>query len=231
MNEIIPAILPKDYEDLKNKLALIRGRVPLVQIDLCDGIYVKNKTWPFNEITESNSHFSKILREEEGMPFWEDIDFELDLMVSDAVENFDIYTKLGPRRIIFHLNSFEDLEEFKSFLEGIDPYVRDSFEIGIAVTVSTDIKNVDLFVNLVDFVQVMGIEHIGFQGEEFTEKCLDYIKTLREKYKDLVISVDGGINLETGKKILIAGANRLVSGSAIFNQDDIIGAIEEFQNL
>lgn len=231
MITIIPAILPKDYEDLKNKLALVKGKVSLVQVDLCDGVFVKSKTWPFDEIGNSNSHFAKILREEEGMPFWEDIDFELDLMVSDAMENFDIYTKLSPRRIIFHLDAFKDIEEFKNFLEGIDPYIRDSFDIGVALTVNTEIEKVYSLMSLIDFVQIMGIERVGFQGEEFTKKCLDYIRVLREKYRDLVISVDGGVNLETGKMAVEAGATRLVSGSAIFNQNDIIGAIEDFQNL
>lgn len=231
MTTIIPAILPKDYEDLKNKLSLVKDRVSLVQVDLCDGVYVKSKTWPFDEIGNSKSHFAKILREEEGMPFWEDVDFELDLMVADAMENFDIYTKLSPRRIIFHLDAFEEIEEFKNFLEGIDPYIRDSFEIGVAITINTELEKVYSLITLIDFVQVMGIERIGFQGEEFSDKCLDYIKILREKYRDLVISVDGGINIETGRMAIEAGATRLVAGSAIFNQDDIIGAIEDFQSL
>lgn len=231
MTTIIPAILPKDYEDLKNKLSLVKDRVSLVQVDLCDGVYVKSKTWPFDEIGNPKSHFAKILREEEGMPFWEDVDFELDLMVADAMENFDIYTKLSPRRIIFHLDAFEEIEEFKNFLEGIDPYIRDSFEIGVAITINTELEKVYSLITLIDFVQVMGIERIGFQGEEFSDKCLDYIKILREKYRDLVISVDGGINIETGRMAIEAGATRLVAGSAIFNQDDIIGAIEDFQSL
>lgn len=231
MAVVIPAILPKDYEDLKNKISLVRGKVPIVQIDICDGVFVKNKTWPFLEINNSNSHFSKILREEEGMPFWEDIDFELDLMVNDATENFDIYTKLGPRRIIFHLEAFNDLGELKDFLEGIDPYNRDSFEIGLAINPITQIEKVYPLISLIDFVQVMGIERIGFQGENFSDDSLELIKILREKYKDLIISVDGGINLETGKKVLEVGANRIVVGSAIFGTDDIIGSIENFQNL
>lgn len=107
MIEIIPAILPKNYEDMKNKIALVRGVVPFVQIDICDGSFVQNKTWPFSTGGASDYNFQNILNEREGMPFWEDIDFELDLMVSDAVENFDIYTKLGPKRIIFHIEAKE----------------------------------------------------------------------------------------------------------------------------
>ena len=159
MTTIIPAILPKDYEDLKNKLAMVKGRVPIVQVDLCDGVFVKSTTWPFDEIENSRSHFASILREEEGMPFWEEVDFELDLMVSDAMENFDIYTKLGPRRIIFHLNSFKNLDEFKNFLEAkivlvVDAWpdknaVIDANKVGIPVIALCDTNNTANYIDLV----------------------------------------------------------------------------------
>src|SRR3989338_9275148 len=132
MAEVIPTILTRTYDDLKNKISLVRGVVPVVQIDICDGVFVPSMTWPFNAhaskgALSSNNldpHFVRILNEQEGLPFWEDIDFELDLMVRDAVSNFDIYTKLGPRRIIFHSEAVGDLNEFKEFLEGMDVYVR-----------------------------------------------------------------------------------------------------------
>ena len=227
MAEIIPAILPRNYEDLKNKIALVRGHVPLVQVDICDGIFVKSMTWPFPD----DQHFTAILGEQEGMPFWEDIDFELDLMVSDAVANFDVYTKLGPKRIIFHLEAVGIIEEFQHFLEGIDNYIRDSIQIGVAISPNTVTTKIFPLVNYIDFVQVMGIDHEGVQGEEFDEKCLEHIKTLKEKFPDIIISVDGGVNFETAPKILAAGTDRLVIGSAIFNTDDIIGTIETFRNL
>ena len=127
--------------------------------------------------------------------------------------------------------AFPNFEEFKNFLEGIDPYIRDSFGIGVAINVSSSIEKIFPLITLLDFVQVMGIERIGFQGEGFSDRSLEYIKILREKYPDLVISVDGGVNLETGKMAIEAGATRLVAGSAIFSADDIIGAIDDFQNL
>ena len=232
--EIIPAILPKNYEDMKNKIALVRGLVPLVQIDICDGSFVKNTTWPFSTGGNEDYNLQKILREEEGMPFWEDIDFELDLMVSDAVENFDIYTKLGPKRLIFHIEAQEiegNLEDFKDFLEGIDVYIRDSIEIGVAINTTTDISKIFPIVNSVDFVQCMGIGQIGFQGQDFDERVLEQIKKLKEKFADLIISVDGGVTLNTAPALVSAGASRLVAGSAIFNTDDIIERIEEFRNL
>lgn len=238
MAEIIPAILPKNYEDLKNKIALVRGLVPIVQVDICDGVFVKTATWPFSSRAESrddfDEHFQRILNEQEGMPFWEDIEFELDLMVADSVRNFDIYTKLGPKRIIFHVEA-EDIressEDFKNFLEGIDNYVRDSMEIGIAIGSRTPVEWIFPLVNIIDFVQVMGIRDIGQQGAEFDAECLDQMKKLKEKFPDVVIAVDGGVKLEIAYLLIAAGADRLVIGSAIFHTDDIIGTIERFKQL
>ena len=231
MAEVIPAILPKNYEDLKNRLALVKGIVPMVQVDLCDGIFVPNKTWPFAGDSETDINFRRILNEEEGLPFWEEVDFELDLMVADAVENFDLYMKLGVKRVVFHIEAIKDPENFKEFLEGIDPYVREMTEIGIAINPTTELESIFPIISLVDFVQCMAIGRIGYQGEPFHVGVLDYIKILKEKFPDMVISVDGGVNPKTAPRLLSAGADRLVVGSAIFNSDDIIGTIEEFKCL
>lgn len=240
MTEIIPAILPKNYEDLKNKVALVRGFTPIVQVDICDGFFVPNLTWPFfaratkgADLLESglDDHFLRILNEQEGMPFWEDVDFELDLMVVDAIENFDIYTKLGAKRIVFHLEAVGDLKEFKNFLEGIDMYVREAIEIGLSIDIKTSLDKIFPLVENVDFIQCMGIDRDGFQGEEFDEKVLDNIKILREKFPNLVISIDGGVNFETASMLIDAGVSRLIIGSAIFNTEDIIETIKEFKSL
>ncbi|MCF7834186.1 MAG: hypothetical protein K9L98_02400 [Candidatus Pacebacteria bacterium] len=238
MADIIPAILSNNYEDLKNNLSLVRHIVPIVQIDICDGIFTPHMTWPFlkkpkgdvNEF-ELDYHFQKILNEQEGMPFWEDLEFELDLMVQDAMENFDIYTKMGPRRIVFHLEALKSLEDFKEFLEGVDPFIKESVDIGIAFGTNIDLEKVYTFGNVVDFFQVMGIKKIGFQGEPFNEECLDYVKALKEKFPDVPVSVDGSVNFDTANDLLSVGADRLVIGSAIFNTNDIINTIEEFKNL
>lgn len=231
MLEIIPAIMPRNYEDLKNRVALVRGIVPLVQIDICDGIFVKNQTWPFDEKDNDTSNFNLIMEEKEGMPFWEDIDFELDLMVVDAVENFPVYMKLGPKRIIFHIEAIGNISEFKDFLEGLDTYIRDTVQIGVAINTKTNIENIFPLVNHVDFIQCMGIEHIGFQGEGFDEKVLEHIKTLKEKYPDVIVAVDGSVNFDTAPSIIDAGAERLVIGSAIFKSNDIKETVDMFESL
>jgi len=231
MAEIVPAILEKDFGEIKNKLTFLRGKTKYVQLDVCDGVFVPSQTWPFATGGFEDADFLKIMDEEEGLPFWEDLDFELDLMVENAVENFDAYFKLGPKRMIFHLDAQKNLEEFENFLEGLDMYARDNVELGLAFKPSDDLEIVSKLSHKVDFLQCMGIDQNGFQGEKFNEKAIENIKYLKNNLPGIVISVDGGISLENAEKILEAGADRLIIGSSIWKSSDPIGTLESFQSL
>ena len=66
-----------------------------------------------------------------------------------------------------------------------------------------------------DYVQVMGIETIGAQGLPFDERTLGTVAQLRETYPELEIAVDGAVNASTIPRLIAAGANRFLPGSAI----------------
>lgn len=231
MTSITPAILEKKLSEIKNKLAFLRGRAKCVHLDIGDGIFEPNQTWPFSSGGFEDVDFVKIMNEEEGLPYWTDFDFELDLMVVDAAKNFDIYMKLGAKRIIFHLGAQKNIEEFQQFLEGLDMYIRDNVEIGLAFKPHDDLSIVFQLSTKVDFLHCMGSDKIGYQGEPFTNKALENLKTLKKNLPGVVISVDIGVNLEDAKVILDAGADRLTVGSAIWKSADPIGALENFQSL
>lgn len=231
MSEIIPAILEKNFSEIKNKLAVLREVTQWVHIDICDGITAPNQSWPFASGRFDDFDFQKIMNEEEGMPYWEDFDFEFDLMVADAVENFDLYLKLGPKRMIFHPKIDENVEEFEHFLEGLDMYIRDNVGIGVAFKPNDDLSVVSKLSHKVDFLHCMGSDKIGFQGEPFLEKALENIKFLKKNLPGVMISVDIGINLQNAENILSAGADRLTIGSSIWKNSDPIGAFQSFQNL
>jgi ribulose-phosphate 3-epimerase len=228
MTEITPAVLVKDFSELNEKLAKFVNITKMVQIDICDGRFVESTSWPMQ--ASDKGSVERILDEEEGMPFWEDLDFEFDLMVLNAHKQFDFFARLGAKKIIFHLEA-ETEESFKEFLESLDPYYKDNVDIGIAINTTTDIEKLDQFINHIDFVQCMGIEHIGFQGEPFDEKVLKQIENLRSKYPELQISVDGAVNENTAPALLKAGANRLVMGSALLQSYDIRETIREFEKM
>lgn len=231
MAEIVPAILEKNYSEIKNKLTFLRGRTRCVQLDFCDGNFVHNQTWPFATGGFNDYDFNKILNEEEGLPFWDEFDFEFDLMAENVVENFDIYMKLGPKRIIFHLGAQRSVKDFEHFLDGLDMYTRDNVEIGLAFKSSDDLMVVLRLAEKVDFLQCMGIEKMGFQGQSFDLKVIDNIKYLKNNLPGVVVSVDGGVNLENLEELLEVGVDRLTVGSGIWKSSDPVGALENFQSL
>ena len=228
MTEVIPAILAKDINDLRQKIANVVNICHIVQIDMCDGKFVQSISWPMGR--DDMESTARILGEEEGLPYWENLDFEFDLMIKDAIKNFDFFVRLGAKRIVFHLEA-ENEKELKDFVDSIDPYTRESLEIGIAINTNTEIEKLSPFINSIDFVQCMGIEHIGFQGEPFDEKVLNQIKSLKEKYSDLTISVDGSVNENTAPLLVTAGASRLIIGSALIRSFDVRETMEELENL
>lgn len=239
MVEIIPAMMPTSFADLEEKLSFVAGLTPLVQIDIMDGRLTSKKTWPYaftsNMLDGVDKNFGSILREEEGFPFWNDVDFEVDLMVKEPEKIWRDWVTLGAKRIIFHIESVADP---KSFLDIVrkNSVSKDSplyTEIGFALNITTPHETLYPFIEQLDFVQFMGIAEIGFQGSAFSESVFAKIEDLRNRYPELIISVDGGVNLEVAKRLVEVGVNRIVVGSAIFGHDSrekVEQALTEFQS-
>jgi len=110
-------------------------------------------------------------------------------------------------------------------------YTRDNVEIGLAFKPNDDLNIVSRLAEKVDFLQCMGIDKIGFQDQKFDEKVIENVKFLKNNLPGIVISVDGGINLENIEMLLEAGADRLAVGSGIWKNPDPIGAFQTFQSL
>jgi pentose-5-phosphate-3-epimerase len=102
MKELIPAILPENYKDLLGHVEALEGSVSQVQVDICDGIFVPSKCWPYKN---DSGELEKILEQEEGLPEWEKIDYEIDLMVKNPKEDAEKWIQAGAKRLIFHIES------------------------------------------------------------------------------------------------------------------------------
>ena len=238
MTEIIPAIIPKSFEDLQHKMSLVNGLANLVQIDICDGKFVPSKCWPY---TGDDGDFQKIVEEVEGFPFWQSLDFEVDMMIKDPETVAEDWIKAGAKRIIFHVESSPRILRFIKELRDKYGYMGESavnVEIGIALDIKTPNENIDEFLeldnrglSLVDFVQFMGIDDVGYQGQHFDKAVLGKIENLRTNYPDVIISVDGGVNLENIDDLVGAGVNRIVSGSAIYESENIKDTIEAMKKI
>lgn len=235
MIEIIPAIMPDSQEDLVEKVTRVRGYVPLVQIDIMDGVFVKSKSWPYTTGgVKRDEYFLALVNQDEGLPFWDDLDYEIDLMINEPEKHIDEWLPLGASRLIFHIESIKDAEAFWNhdiWKEGArDIGGTKVVEVGLAINPNTSLDAIIPYISRIDFVQCMGIGKIGYQGQEFDERVLEQVNQLRVKFPNLPISVDGGVSSETIPLLRGAGANRMVSGSAIFRSNDTKATIKSLKN-
>lgn len=226
--EIIPAILPKDFDDLERKLALLKdtyailgvSKKPMVQIDVCDGLFVKTKTWPYcgKDTLESLT------------PFCDDFDFEIDLFVQNPKSVLLAWQKVGVKRIILHIESLASCSLGELFAD-LDVQ---AIQFGFSLNLQTAMKGLDQYIRDADFFQFMGISRVGYQGEKFNKGVLKKVKAFRQNNPEVIVTVDGGVNLKNAQDLIKAGVSRLVVGSAIFGKHDaeeIAKIITEFGKM
>jgi ribulose-phosphate 3-epimerase len=211
--EIVPAILERNFSHIRDKIFDIADFAKTVQIDICDGMYVQSITWPYGK---SDGHFEAILKEEEGMPGWDKLDFEFDLMVKNPDPEYVLkWVRLGGSRIVIHSDSKTDLNDVFEALSGYA-------ERGLAIRANTPLSIIDKYFDKIDYIQIMGIDKVGFQGQHFNPKVFEKIKEIKDKYSEIIIQIDGGVSLSNSVLLDHAGADRLVVGSALFDSDNLV---------
>ena len=220
--EIIPAILPKDFGEIEEKTGLIKGLSDIIQIDICDGNFVPSLSWPYKKI---DVNFDKIIKEEMGMPEWDSIDYEFDLMIRNPNKHdMNKWIIAGAKRIVLHIESSDDLSEVINVLNGL-------VDIGLAINVSTPVDKIEKYREKISYIQVMGIRKIGFQGQSFDDSVINKIKEIKTKYPDMLLQIDGGVNLHTAVDLEKTGVDRLVVGSALFESDNIVDTYHKFERI
>ncbi len=226
--KIIPAILPKRYWDIEKGVAVIEGAASTVQIDFVDGFLAPNRTWWFNRKDEEI--LQEFESEERGLPNWESMNYEFDLMVRDPLKHIDTFVMLGPSKIIFHLESFKQ-EEMLEYFAKLPEIVRTTIQFGIAIGIGTPPEDVAPYIPYITTIQCMGIANIGYQGQLFDVNAIAQVRRTKELYPEKVIAVDGGLNHASIRLLIEAGATQFVVGSAIFGNDDPHGTIKELKHL
>jgi ribulose-phosphate 3-epimerase len=227
--KITPAIIPEDYHDLESKLGRLRGLSRTVQIDACDGKLTPKASWPYTHDREGR--FEMVLRQEEGLPLWDDFDFEIDMMVRYPEIEYERWIDAGGSRIVVHHYSGQDARTKKVFEEiikrGSEPIICFEVSASMEEILAFDGKDNDFLKN----IQLMGIRHDGLQGEPFARETIERVKRLRERFPESEIAIDGGVNEETAQPLADAGADRLVIGSALFNSGDLEESLDYFESI
>lgn len=221
-HKIIPAILPFDFDELEHNIGMVKGLVPMVQIDICDGRLTETPTWPYRK---HDDNFESITREERGMPFWQDISFEFDLMLDKPEEVIEDWILAGAERIIVHHSAAPNYEKVIELTQG-------RAELGIALVPGTDPQAIAPYFDTITTVQCMGSRTIGRQGTELSEDVYAMITRARTVIPEHIrISVDIGVNLTNAPRLFEAGADTLIAGSAIFGSVNIVDTLAKFKRL
>jgi ribulose-phosphate 3-epimerase len=213
MIPIVPAIIPTSQENL------LEGFVKLafaaeVHVDIVDGKFTPIASWPCNPTGDPVS-----VKDEADM-----FTLEVDLMVENPLPAAVDWVTAGADMLVFHVETI-DLENFKNFAEFT--HITSS----IACHGATPIETLLEYAQYADGVQLMGIKEIGAQGQPFDESVLDTIQVVKHAFPDKPITVDGSVNANTITRIVEAGADRVIVGSAITLQADPYKAYETLIGL
>ncbi len=205
--QIAPSILSADFGELNREIASIESYSDALHIDVMDGHFVPNLTFGAPVLrcikTELPLHCHLMVDNPEGL-LKDFVDAKADTII------VHIEVTKNPRRLIQKIKGF-------------------GVRAGISLNPGTPVSALREVLDDLDMVLVMSVNP-GFGGQAFLPVALEKISAIRQLAPDLDIAVDGGINAQTAKKVVKAGANILVAGSYIFKASDRVQAINSLRS-
>ena len=206
--KISPSILGGSFSNIERIIQdLNQSKAEYIHFDVMDGDFVPNLTFGPKFISNVRKFSNKV--------------FDVHLMINRVERFLDDYIRAGSDIITFHIEINEDIENI------IKKIKAKGIKCGLAIKPKTSWSEIQPYLQHIDQVIIMTVEP-GFGGQEFMNDQVDKIKNISNFIKlnnlRVGIEIDGGINFETGKTCVEAGANILVAGSFLFNQGDLIAA-------
>jgi ribulose-phosphate 3-epimerase len=205
-SEIIPTILVKTFDEVKEKIRLVENYVDWVQLDIMDGVFVENVTWDNHEDLKN---------------FKTKVKLEAHLMVDKPEKIIDDWLKVVDRTII-HQESTKNIQEI------IEKTHKQGKEIGIALNPETHPTVIEQFLNNIDLILLMSVQP-GKGGQELKEWTLEKADFLKRQGFKGNIEIDGGIDETNIKEAVKHGINLFCVGTGIYQNNDIKLIIEKLK--
>jgi ribulose-phosphate 3-epimerase len=208
---IAPSILSADFASLGADIdAIIKAGADWVHVDVMDGHFVPNIT--------IGPAVVKAIRKVTNAPF------DVHLMISPVDPYIGDFAAAGSDIITAHIEAGPHIHRTLQYIKSLGK------KAGVSLNPSTPASSICHILDIVDLVLVMTVNP-GFGGQSFIEGQLAKISEIRkmidETGRDIDLEIDGGINTETAKKVIAAGADVLVAGTAVFGGGDSAGSYEE----
>ena len=196
----------------KTIIELDKTDVDFIHVDVMDGKYVKKKTMSFSDLSSINHYTQKRL----------DVHF----MVRKPLKYIDDYALLNVFCMSFHLDIKDNLDKV---IERTKMY---GIKVGLVLNPDDEVEKIYPYLDKIDMVLVMTVIP-GLPGQEMIMSVLSKIKELRKKFneekRDILISVDGGVNLEN--KHWLKDVDIITSGSCITKSDNYQKTITELRDV
>lgn len=219
MIKLAPSILTADFSNLENEVKKIElNGCKYLHLDVMDGHFVPNISF--------GPALIKSIRKISNMIF------DVHLMISNPLDYIEDFVNAGADIINFHIECNNDT------LEVINKIKSFNKKVGVTIKPNTNVEDVFPFLEKIDMVLIMSVEP-GFGGQSFMEDMMEKVSTLKqytkEKNIEIDIEVDGGINIKNAHIPINSGANMIVVGSGIYNENgadkNVISYLEYFNEL
>lgn len=201
MVKIAPSILSVELEKIEKEVAILeQAGADYIHIDVMDGEFVPNETQGITMIENAYDGTN--------------LPLDTHLMVDNPEALLDDFIPFS-NIITFHIEAVSE-ETVSRIIETLH---EREINVGIAIKPDTAVEEIIPYLDDIELVLVMLVEP-GFGGQVMKEECLEKVRKIREMRPDIDIEVDGGINLSNVNKVKEAGANIIVSGTAILREED-----------
>lgn len=216
MSHIIsPSVLSCNFANIQRDVEMInQSSADWFHVDVMDGVFVPNISFGFPVVQAIKKHASKPL--------------DVHLMIVNPDQYLEDFKNAGADLLTVHYEACTHLNRTIQVIKSL------GMKAGVALNPHTPISVLEDIIQELDLVLIMSVNP-GFGGQKFIPHTLKKVTQLKELIQKIdaptLIEVDGGVNLETGKKLLDAGADALVAGSFVFNSSDPMQTISELKKL
>ncbi|MEN9446357.1 MAG: hypothetical protein RL728_869 [Bacteroidota bacterium] len=212
---ISPSLLSCDFANMQRDVEMINeSQADWFHLDVMDGVFVPNISFGFPIIEAVKKHAKKPL--------------DVHIMIQNPDSYINTFKDLGVDILTVHYEACTHLHRT------IQAIKQTGMKAGVALNPHTPISFLNDIISELDLVLIMSVNP-GFGGQKFIPNALNKVAELRKianiKNPKLIIEVDGGVNLETGKELVLAGADALVAGSFVFNSPNPSKTISDLKTL